>query len=126
MEDFNRRILVIDDDKEIWRAYRDVLLPSDTVNTPGNRMARLLNSSEAEAELTPGFEMFFSPQGQEGFAMVEAGLRDSAAYAVAFVDIRMPPGWDGMKTAAAIRRIDPNIEIVIVTAFSASLLMPTS
>ncbi|MCI5212330.1 MAG: hybrid sensor histidine kinase/response regulator, partial [Candidatus Electrothrix sp. ATG2] len=35
-----------------------------------------------------------------------------------FVGIRMPPGWDGMKTARRIRKIDPNIEIVIVTAYS--------
>ncbi|MFC1512990.1 PAS domain S-box protein [Thermodesulfobacteriota bacterium] len=119
MDDFNKRILVIDDDKEIWRAYQDVLLPMDTDDAPGNRMARLLNPAAAEAaEEEAHFEMFFAPQGQEGFAMVEAGLGDTTPYAVAFIDIRMPPGWDGMKTAAKIRNIDPNIEIVIVTAFS--------
>ncbi|MDH4321145.1 MAG: PAS domain S-box protein [Desulfobulbaceae bacterium] len=120
MDDFNRRILVIDDDKEIWRAYRDVLLPMDSEDTPGNQMARLLDPAAAAADSgsPPRFEMSFAPQGQEGFAMVEAGIRDDASYAVAFIDIRMPPGWDGMKTAAEIRRVDPNIEIVIVTAFS--------
>ena len=120
MDDFNRRILVIDDDKEIWRAYRDVLLPMDSDDAPGNKMARLLDPAAVAADSgsSPCFEMFFAPQGQEGFAMVEAGVRDNASYAVAFIDIRMPPGWDGMKTAAAIRSLDPNIEIVIVTAFS--------
>ncbi len=118
MDEFNRRILVIDDDREIWRAYRDVLLPIAVADAPGNQMARLLNPAVAAAETEPCFEISFASQGQEGFALVEAGLRDGAPIAVAFIDIRMPPGWDGMKTAAAIRRVDPGVEIVIVTAFS--------
>jgi PAS domain S-box-containing protein len=39
-------------------------------------------------------------------------------FAAAFVYVRMPPGWDGMKTAAKIRQIDPQVEIVIITAYS--------
>lgn len=70
------------------------------------------------AESHPSFQLQFAGQGQQGFEMVKEALSRNEPYALAFIDIRMPPGWDGMETAARIRRIDPNLEIVIVTAYS--------
>ncbi len=113
----NRRILVIDDDREIWLSYQKVLLPAGD-NSPGKQMARLLGRGKERTAGTPTFELLFAPQGKEGFAMVEDALRLDEPFALIFVDIRMPPGWDGMETAAKIRAIDPNVEIVIVTAYS--------
>ncbi|MEN8232914.1 MAG: histidine kinase, partial [Thermodesulfobacteriota bacterium] len=64
------------------------------------------------------FTLEKAAQGQEGFTLVQNGLAEDKPFALAFIDIRMPPGWDGISTAARIRDLDPNIEIVIVTAYS--------
>lgn len=50
--------------------------------------------------------------------MVQAAIDNNAPYAVMFTDMRMPPGWDGLKTSKKVREIDKNIEIVIMTAYA--------
>ena len=64
------------------------------------------------------FDVSFASQGQEGLQLVEKFLQEDRPFAIAFIDVRMPPGWDGMETAVQIRAIDPDIEIVIVTAYA--------
>ena len=64
------------------------------------------------------FELSFANQGRQGWELIQASCDKGAPYAVAFIDIRMPPGWDGLKTAQEIRKIDPDIYIVFVTAYS--------
>lgn len=64
------------------------------------------------------FQLRFASQGEEGYDLVQEALVQNMPFAIAFIDIRMPPGWDGLKTAAMIRQVDPYIEIVIVSAFS--------
>ena len=119
MTDLNKRILVIDDDQEIWKAYKMVLEPE---TTPGDsaraEMDLLLRSDQAEENKDDCFQVAYAGQGKEGFAMAKAALVESAPFALAFIDVRMPPGWDGMETTARIRQLDPDVEIVIVTAYS--------
>ena len=50
--------------------------------------------------------------------MVERARAENQPYAMAFVDIRMPPGWDGIETTARIWELDPAVQIVICTAYS--------
>ena len=45
-----------------------------------------------------GFELDFASQGQLGLQRVETGLSEERPFCVAFVDMRMPPGWDGVET----------------------------
>ncbi len=116
----NNRIIVIDDDREIWKAYEGVLSsreePSDS---SGMQLAMLFEEEESEEKFPDEpFDLTFVSQGREGLERVLAAGESETPFAVAFIDIRMPPGWDGMETAARIRAADPNIEIVIVTAFS--------
>lgn len=115
----NRNIIVIDDDQDIWAAYQEVLAPvRPSADSAAGRMARLLEGDEKGApEVQTVFTLSFAAQGQEGYEIVARALNGEHPYAVAFIDIRMPPGWDGMETAARIRQLDPNIEIVIVTAY---------
>ncbi len=116
----NHRVLIVDDDHEIQNSYRAVLAPQDGDSTPSNaQLAKVLgNVQSSESFSTPRFELSIASQGSEGVAMVESALEKNEPMSVAFIDIRMPPGFDGMETAARIRRIDPDIEIVIVTAYS--------
>jgi response regulator RpfG family c-di-GMP phosphodiesterase len=50
-------------------------------------------------------------------ALVQQSLADGRPYAVAFIDICMPPGWSGIETLERIWEIDPDIQVVICTAY---------
>lgn len=116
----NKRILIIDDDQEIWQAYQNVLASGHALRDSQRQILQLLQEMTEEDSIPPDhdFHLSFAAQGQEGFHTISDALAHNSPYAVAFVDIRMPPGWDGVTTASKIRAIDQNIEIVIVTAFS--------
>ncbi|MFH1021253.1 MAG: response regulator [Pseudomonadota bacterium] len=114
-----RRILVIDDDLDVWKAYRLVLTPEAVSSgTSAEKINRLLSPVMDDDPAAAHFSLSFAVQGQEGFAMVEEAVGKKEPFALAFVDVRMPPGWDGMETARRIRALDPEIELVIVTAYS--------
>ncbi|MGV1100738.1 response regulator [Thiovibrio sp. JS02] len=113
------RILVIDDDRDVWKAYRLVLTPeTESSGASAEKISRLLSPGSEDDPAAANFFLSFAAQGQEGFAMVEEAVRKNEPFALAFVDVRMPPGWDGMETARRIRAQDPEIELVIVTAYS--------
>ncbi len=63
-------------------------------------------------------------RGQEGLQKVRTAAAKNAPYAVAFVDVRMPPGWDGIETITRIWAEFPDLQIVICTAFLRLLLGP--
>jgi PAS domain S-box-containing protein len=67
---------------------------------------------------TVQFELDSAYQGQEGLEKVRQALAEGRPYAVAFVDIRMPPGWDGVETIARIWEADPLLQAVVCTAYS--------
>lgn len=119
---FNNRILVIDDDADIRQVFTAVL-----GLTPSAQQKTALNS--LESLLTPGREpekdavdhsfcVDCAEQGEEGYELVCKAEEEGRPYATVFIDMRMPPGWDGIKTARKIRQACPLTAIVIVTAFS--------
>ncbi len=124
MENGNKRILIIDDDQDIWTSYQLVLQPDKQNDTSSvSRLNALLQEghpmgNSAALEESPDFELTYASQGQDGYEMVKQAVQAKQPFAIAFVDIRMPPGWDGMETAIRIRGFDPDIELVIVTAYS--------
>ncbi|MHB8791706.1 MAG: response regulator [Desulfobulbaceae bacterium] len=120
MKTVNTRILVIDDDPDIWKAYQLVLAPDVEDSGENLRQLRELLAVPGEKTSTNGheFQLSFAKQGKEGCEMASTALAQRKPFALAFVDIRMPPGWDGMETAARLHQIDPDLEIIIVTAYS--------
>ena len=117
----NRRILVIDDNVAIHDDVRKILCP--TASATAASLAAL--ESELLGETAPApisasvaFEMDSAHQGREGLALVEKSLASERPYAMAFVDVRMPPGWDGVETTLALWKVDPDLQIVICTAYS--------
>ena len=64
------------------------------------------------------FELDSAYQGQEGLEMVKRALAENRPYALAFVDVRMPPGWDGIETIARIWEVDPELQVVVCTAYA--------
>src|SRR3984885_1958520 len=114
----NRRILIIDDNRDIHGDFRKVIGgdTADTVRLAAAELA-LLGEKPPEA-LNLGFEIDSAYQGQEGVARVQQALDEGRPYAMAFVDMRMPPGWDGLETIERLWAIDPDVQIVICSAHS--------
>ena len=111
------RILVIDDNLSIHDDFRKILVPV-AKTSPVDAMEAALFDTEVKSAATVAFEMDSATQGQEGLAKVEAALAAGQPYALAFVDGRMPPGWDGVETIARLWMAQPDLQIVICTAYS--------
>jgi diguanylate cyclase (GGDEF)-like protein len=115
----NRRILVIDDQKSIHEDYRKVMAPARECNVAVSEAAiSLFGEDSAAPSTTNVFEVDSAYQGEEGFRMVQKAQQEGRPYALAFVDVRMPPGWDGVDTVQRIWEIDPEILVVICSAYS--------
>lgn len=112
----NRRILIIEDMRAIHDDIIKVLAPREKFEAYDALAARVLKINRVAAH--ESFEISSAFQGQEGFEMVQASLEEGRPYAMAFVDMRMPPGWDGLETIQHIWEIDKEIQIVICTAYS--------
>jgi two-component system NtrC family sensor kinase len=112
------RILLIDDNQAIHEDIRKIL---DRGAEPGSELrdmeADLFDETHAPTS-SVHFQIDSAYQGQEGLELLKAGRAAGRPYAVAFVDVRMPPGWDGIETIGHLWREDPELQIVICTAFS--------
>ena len=114
----NRRILVIDDNAAIHNDFRKVL-GADGEDASALAAAELAILGEAPLQaVNRGFEVDSAYQGQEGVAKIRQAVDEGRPYAMAFVDMRMPPGWDGLETIERLWGIDPEIQVVICSAHS--------
>lgn len=116
-EILNRRILVIDDNEAIHEDFRKVLVGSTTPNATNDSYAAFFGE-QAETTNELAFELDTASQGQAGLEKVRQSIQDGRPYAMAFVDIRMPPGWDGIETIGHLWEVDPDLLIVICTAYN--------
>jgi len=122
----NRSILIIDDNPLVCEDVRKILHTNIRASSLAEARAALFEDTPQD-DLHEGFEVDCAGQGQTGLAMVERAVQRGCPYAVAFVDMLMPPGWDGIETIASLWRADPALEIVLCTAFTDLLwdrLMP--
>ncbi|MFM9829834.1 MAG: putative bifunctional diguanylate cyclase/phosphodiesterase [Sphingomonas sp.] len=116
------RILIIDDEPGMHDSYRHCFAPRADDNGALAAMAAELFGDGASAcpaaDAPLEFALTHSMQGLDGVAEVRRAVAEGDPFAVAFIDIRMPPGIDGKETAKRIRALDPAINLVIVTGFS--------
>ncbi|MBT7309040.1 MAG: response regulator, partial [Gammaproteobacteria bacterium] len=110
------RVLVVDDDVTVLQTYRTILRPTLS------RVTRLMGGGDSDVKSHQEFELTTVLQGLEGVEAVRRAREEGAPYALAFIDMRMPPGIDGLQTTRLIRELDREITIVIVTAYSDSTL----
>ncbi|HEY6229526.1 MAG TPA: response regulator, partial [Verrucomicrobiae bacterium] len=80
--------------------------------------ALLFDKQAAPKEVAADFEIDSAYQGQDGLEKIKTALAENRPYALAFVDVRMPPGWDGIETIGRIWEIYPELQVVICTAYS--------
>jgi PAS domain S-box-containing protein len=114
----NYRVLVIDDNPDIHEDFRKILGAEDSLAGHLAKVEAEVLGVTAPGQLVPRFEVDCVHQGQEGLARVLRARADGRPYSVAFVDVRMPPGWDGIETIGHLWKAEPALEIVICTAFS--------
>lgn len=112
-----QRILVIDDNPAIHEDFRKIFAASAGNDQLDAAEAALFGDAPAAVEASR-FTIDSAFQGQEGLARVEAALAERQPYAMAFVDVRMPPGWDGIETITRIWEVYPDLQVVICTAYS--------
>ena len=120
------RVLVVDDEPEIRDAYKQILCDTEVnLEMTGfhELCSRLFRKNPIEAlrqaaTRATSFETVFCAQATEAVATVKEALAGNEPFAVAFIDMRMPPGPDGVWAATQIRELDPALEIVICTAYS--------
>jgi diguanylate cyclase (GGDEF)-like protein len=114
----SNRVLLIDDNVSIHGDFRKVLSagPEDTAQETLAQLEADLFGERNSAAARPNFEVDSAYQGQDGVAMAGAALERGEPYAMAFVDMRMPPGWDGLKTIEELWKVDPDVHVVICSA----------
>jgi len=121
------RVLVADDEAEVRDAYRQILSEADMSSETAmfHNLRERLFSKAMQDQLAKGIspsDTSFTPVFCDGAEAAVAAVREALAaddpFAVAFLDMRMPPGPDGVWAAQRIRELDPAIEIVICTAYS--------
>jgi two-component system, NtrC family, sensor kinase len=114
----NNRILVIDDNRSICEDIRKILRCQEQHSSLQATEADVFGG-QAPPPLPPcSFHVEAALQGEEGLRMVEAAEAASQPFAMAFVDVRMPPGWDGVETIARLWQRFPDLQVVICTAYS--------
>ncbi|MCP4603599.1 MAG: response regulator [Proteobacteria bacterium] len=113
----NNRVLVIDDNEEIHSDFRSILEQKNGIPDLQSIEADLFGDSSSESAV-PVFDVDVALQGKEGHEKVKNAVSTGQPYSIAFVDMRMPPGWDGLETIENLWQADPNLEIVICTAYS--------
>ncbi|MBT3374231.1 MAG: response regulator [Lentisphaerae bacterium] len=119
----NKRILIVDDSADIHDDFAKILSPeSESTERLAAAMTDLFgaegdpDSSDVDDELN--YVLSHAHQGEEAYRMVREAALKGEPFALAFVDVRMPPGWDGIRTIGAIWEDFPDTEMVICTAYS--------
>lgn len=115
----NRRILIVDDNESIHADFRKILSPAGALATAVESAAATLFDEPKKAHpANMEFEIDSAYQGEEGLARVQQGLANGRPYGLAFVDVRMPPGWNGVHTVQQIWQVDSRLQVVMCTAYS--------
>ncbi|MRR38777.1 response regulator, partial [bacterium] len=117
--DSSHRILVVDDNPSIHGDFRKILCPrTSQTGTALASLAADIFDEAPEVRHLSGFEMESAYQGQEALSRIKQAHTDGRPYSMAFVDVRMPPGWDGVETISQIWKNHPDLQVVICTAYS--------
>jgi diguanylate cyclase (GGDEF)-like protein len=112
------RLLVIDDNVAIHQDFLKVLgsTPEKAAEDEFLAAEAALFGEPVEVSERPTFTIDSAHQGQEGVEKVRQALEEGHPYSMAFVDMRMPPGWDGLETIEHLWAVDPHIQVVICSA----------
>jgi len=114
------RVLVADDDERVLDCYREAFCEDE----PTNRLRALdelaagLFDPDSDIVDAPKFDIVACSQGDDAIRQAAVAAENGNRFDVVILDVRMPPGIDGVETGSRIRQMDPDVEIVFVTGFS--------
>jgi len=100
------RILVVDDNAAIHEDFRKILRPDRAPAPLAAARAALFGESSAAAAAALEYDVECASQGEEGLRLARAAVAGGSPFSVAFVDMRMPPGWDGLRTCQELWAAD--------------------
>jgi signal transduction histidine kinase len=113
-----RKVLVIDDNQDIHNDFKKILEMSEELNIIDEMAAEYFGQDTRKQIPQNHYELQFAFQGYIGMEMIKKARDEKNPFMLAFVDMRMPPGWDGLQTIERIWRVDPDVQVVICTAYS--------
>lgn len=125
-----RRLLIVDDQQAIHDTFDRVFAEKPRQdNALADFEARFLKTEvpgpkesgqqqDKQIDSLPRYELQHAAGGEQGVALVEQAVRENRPYSVAFVDMRMPRGMDGVETTEQLWKADPDLQVVICTAYS--------
>jgi serine phosphatase RsbU (regulator of sigma subunit) len=128
----NRRILIVDDNESIHQDIKRILCPAVEASASESKLDDMESSLFGTASPAPGvakpslgplaeglvYEIDSAFQGLDGVEKVKAAQAEGRPYSLIFMDMRMPPGIDGLETLCLIWQHDPWAEVVICSAYS--------
>jgi len=115
------RVLIVDDNEGIHHDFRTLLQPRRGPDELDELAAEIFGEAAVAEEPVvelPNYRCDSAFQGNTALETVKDAVANGDAYALAFIDIRMPPGWDGVETILHLWEIDPNIQMVLCSAYS--------
>lgn len=119
-DDDSIRVLIADDDEHILECYREAFGGGDSTEHMKALDALDAELFDAEEDISeaPKFDIVSCSQGQDAIDAAQVAANDGHPFDIVILDVRMPPGIDGVEAGSRIRELDPDVEIVFVTGFS--------
>ena len=115
-ENYSSRILVIDDNRSIHKDFRAIFENPQASQALCETRAAIFGSEQLWPKCN--FRVDSAYQGKQGLQMMIEADSQGDPYIMAFIDVRMPPGWDGIETTARLWQQFPQLQIVLCTAYS--------
>lgn len=128
MAEKKMRILLVDDNAAIHDDFKQILNAKKMQNTDQEKLSLeqdLFADSDNKQQnkitsnsVVPLYHIDDAYQGEEAIKMVDTAAGEGYPYALIFMDVRMPPGMDGIEAVQTIWRKHPFVEVIICTAHS--------
>ena len=114
------RVLIADDDEHILECYVEAFSGADTTEhlKALDALDTELFDTEADVVEAPQFDVVSCSQGRDAIRKAREAADEGHPFDVVILDVRMPPGIDGVEAGSRIREFDQDVEIVFVTGFS--------
>ncbi len=118
-EELNRRILVVDDNRDIHSDFRHILrMPDEGVPSDLSATNAVLFGDTLSASKIPRYDVKCVDDGMSGLVVIQEAFEANKPIALAFIDMRLGLGWSGSETIAKMWAVDSSLQCVLCTAYS--------
>ena len=116
---WNYRILVVEDQKEVAQSYTDILEHSAKVIPlqRSSRSARIESVNQDSPEKHFPFELTIVHSAAEALDAMKAAKAKKQSFAMGFIDVLLGDGMDGIELLKEMQKMDEDFYGVLVTAY---------